>query len=99
MPTRAGASLLGRKLYFLGLACRPGLTLTRECKAHLDHLAETTRETAQLWMLNCAKYLVTVPLAPAVIKISKGLENSVNYMPLVGICSMSPWLVTTIRML
>ncbi|WP_158813479.1 IclR family transcriptional regulator [Methylocapsa sp. S129] len=55
-----GRVFLGRKLYFLGLAWQTQFDLTRECKAHLAYLAETTRETAQLCMLDGCKYTVAM---------------------------------------
>jgi DNA-binding IclR family transcriptional regulator len=55
-----GRVFLGRKLYFLGQAWQAQFDLTRECKAHLTRLAETTRETAQLCMLDGSKYTVAM---------------------------------------
>jgi DNA-binding IclR family transcriptional regulator len=55
-----GRVFLGRKLYFLGQAWQAQFDLTRECKAHLARLAETTRETAQLCMLDGRKYTVAM---------------------------------------
>jgi DNA-binding IclR family transcriptional regulator len=55
-----GRVYLGRKLYFLGLAYQSQFDLTRECKAYLARLAETTRETAQLCMLDGHKYTVVM---------------------------------------
>lgn len=57
---REGRVYLGRKLYFLGLAYQSQFDLTRECKAYLAHLAEATRETAQLCMLDGHKYTVVM---------------------------------------
>ena len=55
-----GRVFLGRKLYFLGQAWQAQFDLTRECKAHLARLAETTRETAQICMLDGCKYTVVM---------------------------------------
>ncbi len=55
-----GRVFLGRKLYFLGLAYQAHFDLTRECKAYLRELAEVTRETAQLCMLDGNKYTVAM---------------------------------------
>jgi DNA-binding IclR family transcriptional regulator len=55
-----GRVFLGRKLYFLGQAWQAQFDLTRECKAHLARLAEATRETAQLCMLDGCKYTVVM---------------------------------------
>ena len=55
-----GRVFLGRKLFFLGLAYQSQLDLTRECKSYLDQLAETTRETSQLCMLDGDKYTVAM---------------------------------------
>lgn len=55
-----GRVFLGRKLYFLGQAWQSQFDLTRECKAHLARLAEATRETAQLCMLDGRKYTVAM---------------------------------------
>jgi DNA-binding IclR family transcriptional regulator len=55
-----GRVFLGRKLYFLGQAWQAQFDLTRECKAHLARLAEATRETAQLCMLDGCKYTVAM---------------------------------------
>ena len=57
---KEGRVFLGRKLYFLGLAYQSQLDLTRECKAFLDELAEATRETSQLCMLDGDKYTVAM---------------------------------------
>lgn len=57
---REGRVFLGRKLYFLGLAYQMQFDLTRECEAYLDHLAELTRETSQLCMLDGNKYTVAM---------------------------------------
>ncbi len=57
---KEGRVFLGRKLYFLGLAYQAQLDLTRECRAYLDELAETTRETSQLCMLDGDKYTVAM---------------------------------------
>jgi len=55
-----GRVFLGRKLYFLGQAWQSQFDLTRACKAHLARLAEVTRETAQLCMLDGRKYTVAM---------------------------------------
>ena len=57
---RDGRVFLGRKLYFLGLAYQTHFDVTRECKAYLDRLAEATRETSQLCMLDGNKYTVAM---------------------------------------
>ena len=57
---KEGRVFLGRKLYFLGLAYQSQLDLTRECRSYLDELAETTRETSQLCMLDGDKYTVAM---------------------------------------
>ena len=55
-----GRVFLGRKLYFLGLAYQAQFDLTRECKIYLDRIAEATRETSQLCMLDGNKYTVAM---------------------------------------
>ena len=55
-----GRVALGRRLYFLGLAYQTQFDLTRICKAYLDRLAEATRETSQLCMLDGNKYTVAM---------------------------------------
>jgi DNA-binding IclR family transcriptional regulator len=55
-----GRVFLGRKLYFLGVAYQQRFDLTRECRAYLDRLAEVTRETSQLCMLDGNKYTVAM---------------------------------------
>jgi len=55
-----GRVFLGRRLYFLGLAYQTHFDVMRECKAYLDHLAEATRETSQLCMLDGNKYTVAM---------------------------------------
>ncbi len=55
-----GRVFLGRKLYFLGLAYQEQFDLTRECKAYLSRIAEETRETAQLCLLDGNKYTVAM---------------------------------------
>ncbi|MCP3476840.1 IclR family transcriptional regulator [Bradyrhizobium sp. CCGUVB1N3] len=57
---KEGRVFLGRKLYFLGLAYQSQFDLTRECRSYLDELAETTRETSQLCMLDGDKYTVAM---------------------------------------
>ena len=57
---KEGRVFLGRKLYFLGLAYQAQFDLTRECEAYLDRLAEATRETSQLCMLDGDKYTVAM---------------------------------------
>lgn len=53
-----GRVYLGRKLYFLGAAYAEQFDLMRECERLLDKLAEETRETAQLCLLEGDKYTV-----------------------------------------
>lgn len=55
-----GRVFLGRKLYFLGTAYAEQLDLMRECEAVLKRLAEETRETAQMCMLEGDKYTVAL---------------------------------------
>ncbi len=57
---REGRVFLGRRLYFLGLAYQQRFDVTRECRTYLDHLAEVTRETSQLCMLDGDKYTVAM---------------------------------------
>ncbi len=57
---KEGRVFLGRRLYFLGLAYQAQFDLTRECEAYLDRLAEATRETSQLCMLDGDKYTVAM---------------------------------------
>jgi DNA-binding IclR family transcriptional regulator len=53
-----GRVFLGRKLYFLGTAYAEQFDLMRECDRLLTKIAEETRETAQLCLLEGAKYTV-----------------------------------------
>lgn len=55
-----GRVYLGRRLHFLGAAYAQSFDLMREADALLVHLAEATRETAQLCMLAGNKYTVTL---------------------------------------
>ena len=55
-----GHVFLGRKLYFLGMAYREEFDLMRECGGVLAKLAELTRETAQLCVLDGNKYTVAM---------------------------------------
>ena len=55
-----GRVFLGRKLYFLGTAYADRFDLMRECDAMLTHLAENTRETAQMCLLEGNKYTVAM---------------------------------------
>jgi DNA-binding IclR family transcriptional regulator len=55
-----GQVFLGRKLYFLGVAYNEEFDLMRECRAVLETLAENTRETAQLCVLEGSKYTVAM---------------------------------------
>lgn len=55
-----GRVFLGRRLYFLGTAYAEQFDLMREGDALLLHLAEETRETAQLCMLEGHKYTVAL---------------------------------------
>jgi DNA-binding IclR family transcriptional regulator len=57
---KEGRVFLGRKLYFLGLAYQQQFDLMRECQSYLDQLAEVTRETSQLCMLDGNKYTVAM---------------------------------------
>ena len=54
-----GRVFLGRSLHFLGAAYAQSIDLMREADVLLLHLAEATRETAQLCMLAGNKYTVT----------------------------------------
>jgi len=53
-----GRVFLGRKLYFLGAAYAEQFDLMRECDRLLTKLAEETRETAQMCLLEGDKYVV-----------------------------------------
>jgi DNA-binding IclR family transcriptional regulator len=53
-----GRVFLGRKLYFLGAAYAEQFDLMRECDRLLSKLAEETRETAQMCLLEGDKYTV-----------------------------------------
>ncbi|KQV37049.1 MULTISPECIES: IclR family transcriptional regulator [unclassified Rhizobium] len=55
-----GKVFLGRKLYFLGTAYADQFDLIRESEDFLARLAEETRETAQLCLLEGNKYTVAV---------------------------------------
>ncbi len=55
-----GQVFLGRKLYFLGSAYAEQFDLMRECESLLTRIAEETRETAQLCMLDGNKYTVAL---------------------------------------
>ncbi|WP_378944438.1 IclR family transcriptional regulator [Mesorhizobium sp. ANAO-SY3R2] len=53
-----GRVFLGRKLYFLGMAYAEQFDLMRECDKLLGKIAEETRETAQMCLLEGNKYTV-----------------------------------------
>ncbi|UVK49539.1 IclR family transcriptional regulator (plasmid) [Mesorhizobium sp. AR07] len=53
-----GRVFLGRKLYFLGMAYAEQFDLMRECDKLLTKIAEETRETAQMCLLEGNKYTV-----------------------------------------
>lgn len=53
-----GRVFLGRSLYFLGTAYAEQFDLMRECDRLLTHVAEETRETAQMCLLEGNKYTV-----------------------------------------
>ena len=53
-----GRVFLGRKLYFLGTAYAEQFDLMRECDRLLTKIAEETRETAQMCLLEGNKYTV-----------------------------------------
>lgn len=53
-----GRVFLGRSLYFLGMAYAEEIDLMRECDKLLAHIAEETRETAQMCLLEGNKYTV-----------------------------------------
>ncbi|MFA1624113.1 IclR family transcriptional regulator [Rhizobium mongolense] len=55
-----GRVFLGRRLYFLGTAYAEQFDLMRECDRMLVHLAEETRETAQMCLLEGNKYTVAM---------------------------------------
>lgn len=55
-----GHVFLGRKLYFLGMSYHEEFDILRECDSILVAIAEETRETAQLCMLNGNKYTVAM---------------------------------------
>ncbi len=56
----SGRVFLGRKLYFLGTVYAEQYDLMRECDALLTRLAEETRETAQMCLLEGNKYTVAM---------------------------------------
>ena len=55
-----GRVYLGRRLYFLGMAYTEHFDLMRECDRMLVRLAEETRETAQMCLLERRKYTVAM---------------------------------------
>lgn len=55
-----GRIFLGRRLYFLGTAYAEQFDLMRECDRMLVRLAEETRETAQMCLLEGQKYTVAM---------------------------------------
>jgi len=55
-----GRVYLGRRLYFLGTAYAEQFDLMRECERMLIRLAEETRETAQMCVLEGTKYTVAM---------------------------------------
>lgn len=55
-----GRVFLGRRLYFLGMAYSAQFDLMRESAALLQRLAEETRETSQMCMLDGNKYTVAM---------------------------------------
>ncbi|WP_395517503.1 IclR family transcriptional regulator [Pseudorhizobium flavum] len=55
-----GRVFLGRKLYFLGTVYAEQFDLMRECDQMLVRLAEETRETAQMCLLEGNKYTVAM---------------------------------------
>jgi DNA-binding IclR family transcriptional regulator len=55
-----GRIYLGRKLYILGTAYAEQFDLMRECETMLTRLAEETRETAQLCLVEGNKYTVAM---------------------------------------
>lgn len=55
-----GRVFLGRKLYFLGTAYADQFDLMRECEGVLARLADETRETAQMCLLEGNKYTVAM---------------------------------------
>lgn len=55
-----GRVFLGRRLYYLGTAYAQQFDLMRECDRLLVHLAEETRETAQMCLLEGNKYTVAM---------------------------------------
>ena len=55
-----GRVFLGRRLYFLGTAYAEQFDLMRECEPLLNRLAEETRETAQMCLLEGNKYTVAM---------------------------------------
>lgn len=55
-----GRVFLGRRLYFLGTAYAEQFDLMRECERMLTRLAEETRETAQMCLLEGHKYTVAM---------------------------------------
>jgi DNA-binding IclR family transcriptional regulator len=57
---REGRVFLGRKLYFFGQSYLKQFDLARESEEHLVHIAEVTKETAQMCMLEGHKYTVAM---------------------------------------
>ena len=55
-----GRVFLGRKLYFLGTAYADQFDLMRESEDMLERLAQGTRETAQMRLLEGNKYTVAI---------------------------------------
>ncbi|MEJ2625953.1 MAG: IclR family transcriptional regulator [Pseudolabrys sp.] len=55
-----GRVFLGRRLYFLGTAYAETFDLMKDCEAMLIRLAEETRETAQMCVLDGNKYTVAM---------------------------------------
>lgn len=77
-----GRVFLGRKLYFLGTAYADHFDLMRECDRMLVRLAEETRETAQMCLLEGNKYTVAMMregLRPFRISASVGEPVSIPW--------------------
>jgi DNA-binding IclR family transcriptional regulator len=74
-----GSVFLGRKLYFLGVAYAEQFDLMRECDKLLARIAEETRETAQMCLLEGNKYTVAqMKEGPRPFRISSNVGELVS---------------------
>ncbi|CAM5306605.1 DNA-binding IclR family transcriptional regulator [Aquamicrobium terrae] len=74
-----GRVFLGRKLYFLGVAYAEQFDLMRECDKLLATIAEETRETAQMCMLEGNRYTVAqMKEGPRPFRISSNIGELVS---------------------